>query len=324
MLSRRKMKPGRKTLLLLSGLLLLIALVISATGCATKPVKLTMVTGGPAGTYYPIGTAIAGIITDSVDNTEAAAVTSDGSVANAKSLGNKEAELALIENTIAYYAQQGIQMFEECPVEDIRGIATLYPEIVQIVTLKELGITSLNDLEGKKVGVGAPGSGTAVHAMAILEAAGLDETNVDIQYLNFSECAEGLKGGTLDAGFVVAGTPTAAVTDIAAAKDVVIVTVPGDIYDQLSSKYPFYVAVSLPAGTYTGVDADVGTIAVMAMLATTSDVSEDLVYEMTKAIFENTNIIVAAHPRGKDITLESALDGMSIPLHPGAEKYYEE
>lgn len=318
-----KEKVGKTILTMLAGLLA-VSLIVTVAGCAAEPVELTMVTGGAAGTYYPIGTAIAGIITDNVDNAEATAVTSDGSVANANSLGNKEAELALIENSIAYYAHQGIRMFEEEPVTDIRGIATLYPEMVQIVSLNEYGITSLDELEGKRVGVGAPGSGTAVHAQAILEAAGLDETNVDIQYLNFSQCAEGLQDRTLDAAFVVAGIPTAAITDLASAEDIVIVSVPADIYRQLSDKYPFYVAISLPGGTYTGVDTDVNTTAVMAMLATTADVSDDLVYKITKAIFENTDVLVAAHPRGKDITLESALDGMSIPLHPGAEKYYDE
>jgi TRAP transporter TAXI family solute receptor len=324
MILQRMIKTCRYTLPMLGGLLLAASLVVTMAGCTVKPAELTMVTGGTGGTYYPIGTAIAGVITDNVANAEATAVTSDGSVANAKSLGSGEAELALIENTIAYYAEQGIQMFEGEAVKDIRGIATLYPEIVQIVTLKEYDIKSLADLKGKRVGVGAPGSGTAVHALAILKAAGMDETNVDIQYLDFSECADGLKNGTLDAGYVVAGTPTSAITDLASVKDIAIVTVPGDIYNQLSSKYPFYVAVSLPGGTYAGVNTDVQTIAVMAMLATTVDVSKDLVYEMTRAIFENTDVLAAAHPRGKDITLESALDGMSIPLHPGAEKYYEE
>ena len=245
---RGEKKSGKMKLLPLAGILLTVILVVSMAGCKVEPAELTMVTGGTGGTYYPIGTAIAGVITDNVDNAEATAVTSDGSVANAKSLASGEAELALIENTIAYYAEKGVQMFEGNAVKDIRGIATLYPEIVQIVTLKEYGIKSLADLKGKRVGVGAPGSGTAVHALAILKAAGMDETNVDIQYLNFSECAEGLKNGTLDAGYVVAGTPTSAITDLAGTKDIAIVTVPGDIYNQLSAKYPFYVAVSLPGG----------------------------------------------------------------------------
>jgi len=315
--------------LMILGLLIIVTLVFPIAGCSSKevpaePVKLTMVTGGTAGTYYPIGKAIAKITTDFVEGVEATAITSEGSVANAISISNKEAELALIENTAAYYAEQGSQMFTKDPVKDIRGIAALYPEIVQIVTLKEYGITGLSDLKGKAVGIGAPGSSTAVHILAIFKAAGLDEANVDIQYLDFAECAEALKSGTIHAGCVVAGVPTSAIKDIASVKEVTIVNVPDEIYSQLSSKYSFYVPVSIPAGTYTGVDEDTVTIAVQAMLATRADIPEDLVYEITKAIFEHTDVIITAHERGKDITLDTALDGMSIPLHPGARRYFEE
>jgi len=329
MISLGRMKPGRIMSLLLLRLLIVIIMVFPIAGCGSKavpaePVKLTIGTGGTTGTYYPIGGALAKIITDFVAGAEATAITSEGSVANARSIGSKEAELTMIENNIAYYAEQGIQMFEEQPVKDIRGIATLYPEIVQIVTLKEYGITGLSDLKGKKAGVGAPGSGTAVHILEIFKAAGLDETNVDIQYLDFAECAEALKNGTIHAGCVVAGIPTLAVRDIASVKEVAIVTVPDEIYSQLSGKYPFYVSVSIPAGTYTGVDEDTVTIAVQAMLTTRADIPEDLVYDVTKAIFEHTDVLIAAHERGKDITLETALDGMSIPIHPGARRYFED
>jgi hypothetical protein len=310
---------------LLSGLLLAAVLLTGTIGCASSGhAQLILVTGGTAGTYYPIGQAMAQIIGEKVKNTEITAVTSDGSVANAESIGSLKADLALIENTIAYYAEQGQQMFSSAAVNNIRGIAALYPEIIQIVTLKEYGITHISDLRGKSVGVGAPGSGTAVHMAAILKAAGLDETTVDMQYLDFAECADALKNGTIHAGCIVAGIPTAAVTDIAAAKDISIVSIPAAIYDTLKNSYPFYVPVSIPSGTYTGVNAAVTTIAVQAMLVVRSDLSEDLVYRITKALFENIATLAAAHPRGQDITLQTALDGMPIPLHSGARKYYEE
>ncbi|MFC2013214.1 TAXI family TRAP transporter solute-binding subunit [Chloroflexota bacterium] len=329
MVFSRRTKPGRAMSLMLLELLVVVTLVFSIAGCGSKDipvelVKFTMVTGGTTGTYYPIGGAIAKITTDFVAGAEATTITSEGSVANARSIGSKEAELALIENTIAYYAEQGSQMFAEDPVKDIRGIAALYPEIVQIVTLEEYGITSLSDLKEKIIGVGAPGSGTAVHIIEIFKATGLDEANVDIRYLDFAECAEALKSGAIHVGCVVAGIPTSAVRDIAAVKEVAIVPVPDEIYSQMSSKYPFYVPVLIPAGTYSGVDEDVVTIAVQAMLATRSDIPEDLVYDVTKAIFEHPDVLIAAHERGKDITLETALDGMSIPLHHGAQRYFEE
>jgi len=302
--------------------LLLAALL--AAGCGPATQTLTMVTGGAAGTYYPIGQAMAAVITDNVGGAEVTAQTSEGSVANARSLDSGEAELALIENTIAYYAYEGVQMFAGEAVSDIRGIATLYPEMVQIVTLKEYAITEIGDLAGKRVGIGAPGSGTAVHMLAILAAAGLDETRLDIQYLDFAECVAGLQDRSIDAGCIVAGIPTAAVTDIAASADIAIVSVPAAIYAALSGQYPFYVTAVIPAGTYEGVAQDTTTVAVRAMLATRADVSEDLIYDATKAIFEHTDALAAAHPRGGDITLATALTGMPIPLHPGAEKYFVE
>ncbi len=317
-------RAGRRKLALLACLLLAALLAWPVAGCAPATEALTMVTGGAAGTYYPIGQAMAGIITDNVSGAEVTAQTSEGSVANARSLDNKEAELALIENTIAYYAYEGVQMFAGEAVDGIRGIATLYPEMVQIVTLKEYAITEIGDLASNKVGIGAPGSGTAVHMLAILAAAGLDETSLDIQYLDFAECVAGLKDRSIDAGCIVAGIPTAAVTDIAAAEDIAIVSVPAAIYAALSNQYPFYVTAVIPAGTYEGVAQDTTTVAVRAMLATRADVSEDLIYNATKAIFEHTDVLVAAHPRGSDITLATALDGLPIPLHPGAEKYFSE
>ncbi|AGK61911.1 TRAP transporter solute receptor, TAXI family [Archaeoglobus sulfaticallidus PM70-1] len=289
-----------------------------------KAVEVTIVTGGSAGTYYPIGGAMAQAINQYAKGVKATAVTSGASVVNARKIGNLEAEFGLLQNDVAYYAYNGLEMFKDAKIDKIRGVATLYPEIIQIVTLKENNIKTIYDLKGKRVAVGAPGSGTAVDAMQILKAAGIDESNTDIRYLNFKEVSDALKDKTIDAGFIVAGVPTSAVTDISAVRDVAIVEVPDEIYEKLKADYPFYVQVTIPAGTYKGVDQDVKTVSVLAMLATNADVSEDVVYEVTKAIFEHKDVLEAAHKRAEDITLETALDGMPIPLHPGAEKYYKE
>lgn len=318
-----------------AGLILLIAASLLLLGCAqeqkpgttTPPAEVkevTIVTGGSSGTYYPIGGAMAQIITKYVPGVKATAVTSGASVVNARKVGELEAEFGLLQNDVAYYAYNGLEMFKDSKLDKLRGVATLYPEIIQIVTLKENKIKTIYDLKGKKVAVGAPGSGTAVDAMQILKAAGIDESNTEIRYLNFKEVSDALKDKTIDAGFIVAGIPTAAVSDIAAVRDVAIVEVPDEIYQKLKEDYPFYTQVIIPAGTYKGVDEDVKTVAVLAMLATNADLPDDLVYQITKAIFEHRDELVAAHKRAEDITLETALEGMSIPLHPGAEKYYKE
>lgn len=319
--------------------ILLVAIALLIVGCAQQGEKevaktptattpqvyhLTILTGGSAGTYYPIGGAIANVINKYVDGVEATAVTSGASVANARQLGEKKAEIAFMQNDIAYYAYNGIEMFEGNPIKSLRGIATLYPEVIQIVTLKDKGIKTVYDLKGKKVAVGAPGSGTAVNALQILEAAGINESNTQFEYLNFKEVADALKDGTIDAGFIVAGVPTSAVMELASVRDVYIVEVPDEIYEKLKEKYPFYVQYTIPAGTYKGLDSDVKSVAVKATLVTRDDIPEDVIYKVTKAIFEHTDELVKAHQRAKDIKLETALDGMSIPLHPGAEKYYKE
>jgi len=295
-----------------------------ATTTVAEVREITIVTGGSAGTYYPIGGAMAQAITEYAPGIKATAVTSGASVVNARKVGNLEAEFGFMQNDVAYYAYHGVEMFKDAKVDKLRGVATLYPEIIQIVTLKESGIKTIYDLKGKRVAVGAPGSGTAVDALQILNAAGIDESNTDIRYLDFKEVSDSLKDRTIDAGFIVAGIPTAAVGDIAAVRDVAIVEVPDEIYQKLKEEYPFYTQVTIPAGTYKGVDEDVKTVAVLAMLATNADLPEDLVYEVTKAIFEHRDVLEAAHKRAADITLETALEGMPIPLHPGAEKYYKE
>ena len=329
------MKKGKITgLVLVVALLSLLALIVAcvpapATTPAApppkpKPVKITILTGGTAGVYFPLGGALAKIINEYVEGVEAAAVTSGASVTNARKIGEKEAELALLQNDIAAYAYNGTEMFKGKPVENIRGIATWYPEIIQFVTLKEFGIKTLGELKGKKVGIGAPGSGTAVEALAILGTAGVTRENADLRDLDFKEVSYALKDKTIHAGCIVAGIPTAAVMDVATVRDVYIVEIPDDIYQDLKARFPYFIRQSIPAGTYKGVDKDVKTVAVLAMLATRADMPEDVIYKITKAMFEHTDILVATHKRAKDITLETALEGMPIPLHPGAEKYYKE
>lgn len=302
--------------------LLAISLVALGVGCAPGAVKVTIYTGGTAGTYYPLGGAMAKIITDYAPGIEGTAVTSGASVTNARLIAEKEAEIVLLQNDIASYAYNGVEMFAESPVENIRGMAVLYPELIQIIALK--GINTVYDLKGKKVGIGAPGSGTAACALQILDAAGITSANTNLSDLDFKEVSSALKDKTIDAGIIVAGIPTAAVTDVATVREVMPVAVPDEIYEKIKTQYPFYVKVTIPAGTYKGLDKDVETVAVMAMLGVRADLSEDVIYEITKAIFEHTDILVATHKRAVDITLETALDGMSIPLHPGAEKYFKE
>ena len=206
-------------------------------------------------------------------------------------------------------------------IENIKAIGTLYPETIQIVTTAKSGIKSVEDLKGKKVSNGAPGSGTAANAEQILEVYGLSLDDIEKQDLSFDESVNGIKDGNIDAAFVTAGTPTAAVEELSATEDVVIVPVEADKAEELIEKYPYYAKEVVPSGTYK-LDSEVPTVAVLAMLVVKADLSEDLVYDITKSIFENLDQVT--HAKAKQIKPENALNGVGIEVHAGAQKYYDE
>jgi uncharacterized protein len=285
-----------------------------------KPQFISILTGGTGGTYYPLGGSFASIIKDAT-GIDANAETSGASAENMTTLKNGDAEIAFSQTDIASYAAEGKLMFENNKVENVKAIATLYPETIQIVTTKESGITSVEDLKGKKVSVGAPGSGTVANAEQILEVHGMTFEDIQKQDLSFDESTQGIQDGTIDAAFVTAGTPTGAVESLGATEDVVIVPIEQDKIDAIIEKYPFYVKDEVPSGTY-GLESAVTTVAVQAMLVASSDLVDDVVYEITKAIFENLDKVT--HAKGKLIKVENALNGVGIDVHPGAQKYFDE
>ena len=281
-------------------------------------------TGGTAGTYYPIGGAIAEILTKEIPGTEASAQSTGASVANVNMLGNGSIDLATVQNDIAYYAAHGTEMFVDKKVDGLKGIASLYPETCQFVTLRSSGITSLSDLKGKRVAVGAVGSGVEANARQILEAYGVTYDDIDEQFLSFAEGASALKDGNVDVAVLTAGYPTASVQDIGAQNPIRLLPVEEEIADELIAQYPFYTKTVIPAGTYAGFDEDVPSVSVMAMLAAGPTVNAELGYKITKAIFSHLDRLQSAHAVGKQITRETVKDGMSLPMHEGAEKYFNE
>jgi TRAP transporter TAXI family solute receptor len=307
-------------------LLTLALLVLTLPGCsaADRVEKISIYTGGVTGTYYPLGEALAGIINNKVAGVEAAAISSAGSVENARAVAEKTAGLALVQNDIADYAYRGREMFLGRPVSNIRGIASWYPETVQFVTLKESGIKTINDLKGLWIAVGTPGSGTRVEAMSILNSIGINSQNTIMRELDFNEVTASLQDATIDAGCIVAGIPTPAVVELAGSREVSILETTDDSFNTINKQYPFFTRQIIPSGTYRGLDKDVQTVAVLSMLVTGADVPEKTIYNVTRAMFENLDALVAGHTRARDINLDTALVGMTIPLHPGAQKYYRE
>ena len=294
------------------------------TNPGTQPTRLLMVTGGTSGTYYAYGGVIATMLTDKVPNLEITANTSGASAANARSLKNSEAELAILQNDVINYAYNGTEMLaDDGGMPMLRIIATLYPEVVQVVAAKNSGITGIADLRGKRVCVGDAGSGTEANARQVLAAYGLEFSDLGkVENLSFGDAATAMQNGTLDATFTSAGVPNPAITELSASTDIVIIPISGSEADSLLAEYPFYSKFTITDDAYGIPGAD--TVAILATLACTEDLDEDLVYEITKALFDNQEALAIAHAKGNELSLESAVQGLSIPLHPGAEKYFKE
>lgn len=285
-----------------------------------NPEFMSIATGGTGGTYYPLGGSMANIIKDAT-GIDTNAEVSGASAENMTSLKDGAVEIAFTQTDIASYAKEGKLMFEGNVVDNVKAIGTLYPETVQIVTTAKSGIKTIADLKGKKVSVGAPGSGTFANAEQILEIHGITMEDIDAKHLSFDESTAGIQDGSIDAAFVTAGTPTGAVEGLGATEDVVILAIEADKAEELISKYPYYAVDEVPSGIY-GLSESVPTVAVLAMLVVREDLSEQLVYDITKAIFENTDKI--GHAKAQLIKAENALNGVGIEVHPGAQKYYDE
>ena len=230
-------------------ILLSIMALVAITSCgAPKQTFVNIASGGTGGTYYPLAGAMAGIWQDNIKGMNASAQTTGASVANVNLLREDKADIIFVQNDIAYYAANGLEMFKDKAFAELRGMATLYPETCQLIVLANSGINAVSDLKGKKVAVGAAGSGVEANARQIMAAAGITYADVQVQYLSFNEAASNLKDGNIDAAFLTAGHPTAAVQDIAATKDIRVVPVGEAMAAKLIAQYPFYTRTTIPAG----------------------------------------------------------------------------
>lgn len=307
----------------------IIALVIGMALVFTGPVVahdiefMSIATGGTGGVYYPVGGGMAELINQHTDIDATAEVTG-ASVENVRFIQDLEVEWGLVQNDITFYAKFGEEMFEEESMDDLRGIAMMYPEIIQILTLEGSGIDSVSDFEGKDIAVGAPGSGTEANARQIIQSHGLTYDDMTVDFLSFVEAVDALRDGHVDAAFVTAGIPTGSVVDLAATHNPKMVEIDEEAMEILMEDYPYYIDTFVPGGTYDGIEEDASTVAVLAMIVTNANLPEEFIYETTAAVFNNVGYLGEIHERGKEITLETALDGMPIELHPGARRYYEE
>ena len=309
---------------------LILALLTTATvflsSCGNKAEKIILATGGNTGTYYGYGMAMGPILQEKT-GIKFDVQSTGASKANIQLVDMKEANMAVVQNDVMYYAYTGTDLFEGTEIKGFSAVATLYPELCQIVASEASGIKTVADLAGKRVSVGDAGSGVEFNAKQILAAYGIDiDKDINKQNLGFGPSADALKDDKIDAFFCVAGIPTTAITDLAMGMDITLVPVDDDKFDSLCSQYGFYTRQTIPAGTYNGVDEDVKTAAVMATYIVSNDLSEDTVYKITKAIFENKDEIAAAHVKGNELDSAKAVEGIPdvVPMHAGAAKYFKE
>lgn len=303
---------------------LTMVLVLGMSFSAMAVERYSLATGGTAGTYYPIGSAIASIITKYVPDIKVTAESTGASVANLKMILEGNVEMMMGASNTSYGAFSGQPPFEKEPVENIRGITCLYPEIFQFVVLKDSNLKSIKDLAGKKVAVGAPGSGTERTAKMVLEAHGLGYDKISPQFLNFGEAVTALKDRLIDCAIIGSGIPTSAVVDASTTLDVNLLSLDSNIMKDFLKDRSYLTMVTIPGGTYRGVNEDVSAVASPALLIARKDLSEESVYQITKALFEHLDVLADSHAQGKMIRFETALSAMSIPLHAGAARYYKE
>ena len=313
------MKMKKIIAIVISAILLLSMAACGASGSA----QMTMGTGGPSGTYYAFG-GVLGQYMKNHAGVDVTVVSTDGSKANIESIDIGDYQLGLVQSDVMAYAWTGARSFESTgAVTSFRVVAGLYAEAVQLITM-DPEIKSVADLKGKSVSIGAPGSGVYFNAMDILAAAGLTEADINPQYLSFGDSTDGLKDGKIDAAFIVAGAPTAAITELCTTNNAYLVPIDGEIAANLMASNDFYTAYTIPAGTYAGQDADVTTVTVKATLIVSANADEETVYNLTKAIFDNTAAIAAENGKGAELSIENATSGMAAPFHPGAAKYFAE
>lgn len=312
-----------------SKLILAAVLGLALAMGASAKTFITIGSGGTTGTYYPTAVGIAKIINENLPDVKANAISTGGSVYNAGAIQTGDLQMTMIQNDIAYYAFNGIvvEKFIGKPADKLRGMATIYPEPVHVFARKDSGITSIADFKGKKVYVGDIGSGVEQNAKQVLEAYGLtfDDLGTAVRGKP-KQAAQLLQDGRIDAMFYTAGVGSSAIAQAALTTDIVFLPIEFAKIDFLKKKYPFYAEIIIPAGSYKGQDKPFQTVAVKATLAASADLDADVVYQIAKLVFKDKvdqfkaiKPVIAQH-----FSVEKALDGMPIPLHKGAAKFFEE
>lgn len=296
-----------------------------ALGVSTAQAQTTLsiATGGTGGVYYPIGGGFAELIDRHIPRYSGAVEVTGASVENMGLIHREDSDIAIALADTVYQAYNGTGQFDGRPLQ-VMALASIYPNAVQIVTLANSGITSLNDLRGKRVSVGAPGSGTELNARALLESNGLSYSDMTVQRLNFNETADALRDGDIDAGFWSVGPPTSSILSLATQRDIRLISLTTTQIRNAQEVEPVFAPYVLRAGMYEGVTRPTQSVGIPNVMVVNPAMSDDLAYQLTKLLFEEVEYLRSIHPAANDTTVDFSLTSTPIPMHPGALRYYEE
>lgn len=314
----KKLKP-------IIGIILVLTMIL--TGCSKNNVKtkyLSMGTGSVTGVYYPLGGALASIVTNNVDGNNCAAESTGGAVENAGLLIDGKLDLGFVAASTLYDAQHGLNSFEGKDGTKIQALFSFFPEVVQILSV-DPDIKTISDLKGKRVAVGSAGSGTEVMARAILDIYGMSYDDIKEDFLGFGDAATGLKDGTCDVAFTWAGIPTASVMELCATHKISMISFTDEELQKLMTVSNYCVPAKITKETYPKMYEDAQSFSIPAIICANADLDEQFVYDFMAAVFDNMDLLAKTHERGADLSLETALDGLDgATLHPGAEKFFRE
>jgi len=308
-------------------LAVLVAVCFCIPGTSMAKTKfITLATGSPGGVYYPLGGGMAVVIQKIVDGVRCAAESTGASVENTRLISNRDSDMGMVMGSSAYAGREGWKPFKK--KHDVLAMFQMYPAPMHIVTTKKTGIKKLEDLKGKKVSIDRPGSGGAIMSRVILEAAGFDlEKDLTLAGLSVSESVAAMKDGIVDAIFLNFAYPAAAIMDLGSTRDIELIALDEGLVDKIIAKYPYYVKIAIPKGTYKGIDSDIMCLGDSNVMVVHKEMDTDLVYNCVKAIFENVKegkyALVNIHPIAAQFTPENAVNS-PIPLHPGSIKYFKE
>ena len=301
--------------------MLLATSMLILSGCGGP--RFMMGTGGTSGTYYAFGGVLAQYMENYTDY-NVTAVSTAASKANIQSIGDGDYQIGFTQSDVMNYAWDGTRSFDtDGPCRDFRVLGALYAETVQLITMKK-DIKTVSDLKGRSVSIGAPGSGVYFNAIDVLEGAGLSVKDIKPQYQSFDDSKEALKDGQIDAAFIVSGAPTSAITELATTNGVFLIPIEGELRDNIMKSCPYYAPMEIPANTYPKQNEAINTITIKATLIVDSTLDDDVVYQLTAAIFDHAEDIGRENAKGEELSAENATSGITLPFHAGAARYYEE